>query len=57
VQGWALFAEIVFNYAHAPEWKKSNKTCKKASSTLYNDHYVKLTMSYPQKKYYSGITV
>jgi hypothetical protein len=27
-----------------------NKTSRKVQATLYNGHYVKLTLSYPQKK-------
>jgi hypothetical protein len=37
--------------------QKESQTTRKASSTLYNDHYVKLALSYPQNSEYSGITV
>jgi hypothetical protein len=30
--------------------RKEGSESRKAVSTLYNDHYVKLTLSYPQKK-------
>lgn len=30
--------------------RKEGSASRKVQSTLYNDHYVKLTLSYPQKK-------
>ena len=43
--------------ARAATLHKRNKTSRKVQATLYNDHYVKLTLSYPQNLEYLGITV
>ena len=37
--------------------RKEGSASRKVQATLYNDHYVKLTPSYPQNLEYLGITV
>ena len=51
------FCELRARACVAQTQRKENQTTRKASSALYNHHYVKLTLSYPQNLEYSGITV
>jgi len=51
------FCELRARAHVAQTQQKESPTTRKASSTLYNVHYVKLTLSYPQNYVYPNITV
>lgn len=51
------FVQIRARARVAQTQRKESPTTRKVLSALYNHHYVKLTLSYPQNYVYPSITV